>query len=310
MTGAGAAPGLLPVDKPRGPTSHDIVDRVRKALKIKRVGHTGTLDPFASGLLLLLTGRATRLAEYLHLPRKAYQATARLGSSTTTDDLEGEPLSEDSSEEWRAVDVGDVEAALEGFQGRILQTPPVYSAKKVAGEAAHRRARRGEGPALDPVEVEVHEVALEAFEPPLIRFSVVCSTGTYIRSLARDLGQALGTAAHLVELRRTSVGPFQVDEALAPEALSDPEAVRAALLPPERALDHLATVRLGGEGSARFVHGGAVGVADEGVRLENLDGAADVPEGSFVRVMSSDGFLGVGQRRGGEIRPRKVVGGG
>lgn len=308
MTGPSASPGLLAVDKPAGPTSHDIVDRVRASLGIRRVGHTGTLDPFASGLLLLLVGRATRLAEYLHHPRKRYRAVARLGRATTTDDVEGETLKEDEGEGWRSVRPEEVERALAGFRGSIRQRPPLYSAKKVGGETAYRRARRGESVELPPVDVVVDELTLESFEPPRVTFHVLCSTGTYIRSLARDLGESLGTGAHLEELRRTAVGDVRVEDALPADALDDADRVRAALLPPERALEHLPRARLGEAASRRFMTGGAVEVDGVAAAMEAVDGTA--PDGTMVAVLGEEGFLGVGEHRGRSIRPRKVVAGG
>lgn len=306
MTGPASLMGLLPVDKPAGPTSHDIVDRVRATLGIRRVGHTGTLDPFASGLLLLLVGRATRLAEYLHLPLKSYRAVALLGRSTDTDDLHGDILTEDPSERWRALSVEDVTGALSSFRGALRQRPPLFSAKKVGGESAYRKARRGEAVDLPSVDVEVDEIMLEAFEAPRVTFRVSCSTGTYIRSLARDLGEALGTGAHLEELRRTAVGNFRVEDALGSEELDDPEKVRRALLPPDQALGHLVIARLRGVAAQRFTHGGEVEVGGVDVTVEE-DSNRVLSEGAPVAVVGEETFLGVGERRGERIRPRKVV---
>ncbi|HUF76850.1 MAG TPA: tRNA pseudouridine(55) synthase TruB, partial [Longimicrobiales bacterium] len=182
--------GVLPVDKPAGPTSHDIVDRARRALRTRRIGHTGTLDPFASGLLLLCVGPATRLAEYLTALPKSYEATLRLGVATTTDDAEGEPVR--TSDAWKAVDESAVRTAFERQTGDILQVPPAYSAKRVAGERMYDVARRGGTVELEAVPVHVSRIELTRFEPPEVDFTVDCSSGTYIRAIARDVGEQLG----------------------------------------------------------------------------------------------------------------------
>ena len=202
--------GLL-VDKPVGPTSHDVVKWTRKVLGTRRVGHTGTLDPFASGLLILLFGPATRLAEYLSCLPKTYEARARLGIRTDTHDSQGriiEPLGD-----WEMITRDDIFSELMRFQGKIEEVPPQFSAKKIAGEAIYKKARRGERIELDPVIVEIFDIQLTVFDPPEFSFEVTCSAGTYIRALARDLGENLGVGAHLISLRRTRVGDFSVEKA-------------------------------------------------------------------------------------------------
>lgn len=237
MTGPGPV-GVLPVDKPVGPTSHDVVAMARRGLRTRRVGHTGTLDPFASGLLLLCVGPATRLSPYLTHLDKEYEAEALLGVRTDTLDLEGTVLGVEEGAE--AVSGAALEDAIEALRGEQLQVPPAFSAKKVKGEAAHRRARRGEVVSLPPVTVTVAALELTHRDGPRIGLRVRCSSGTYIRAIARDLGEALGVGAHLTALRRTSVGDFSVDDAIsaegldavAPDAwLSAAEAFRTAGLP-------------------------------------------------------------------------------
>ena len=232
--------GLLPLNKPVGPSSHDMVTLARRRLGIRRVGHTGTLDPFALGLLLLCLNRATRLVEYMHPLPKEYLATALLGVSTTTDDPEGELTA--TSNAWRGLARLELARALDGFLGTFDQRPPDYSAKKVRGEAAYSRARRGEAQSLDAVPVTVHRIELVAMELPRVRFRVRCSTGTYVRSLARDLGERLGTGAHLTALERTAIGRVQLGDALLPADLDDPGRVRRALIPPLDAISHLPRV--------------------------------------------------------------------
>lgn len=175
------------------------------------MGHTGTLDPFATGLLILLTGRATRLARFIEQQSKTYLATARLGFPTSTDDRTGEPIGLEA-DLGAVTDVG-IRAAFQAMTGAQLQTPPAYSAKKVGGERSYRLARRGEAVALAPVEVLLHEVELITFEPPLVTFRASVSAGTYIRAIARDLGEVLGVGAHLDALRREAIGAIRVEDA-------------------------------------------------------------------------------------------------
>ena len=179
---------------------------------MKAVGHTGTLDPFATGLLVLLTGRATRLARFVEQQAKTYLATARLGFATTTDDATGEPVGDLA--EAGGVTEQEIAATLAGFVGPQQQTPPAYSAKKVGGERSYRKARRGEAVALAPVEVTVHELGLIALDRPLVTFRITVSAGTYIRALARDLGDRLGTGGHLTALRREAIGQLRVEDAI------------------------------------------------------------------------------------------------
>lgn len=211
------AVGVLPVDKPVGPTSHDVVGMARRGLRTRRVGHTGTLDPFASGLLLLCVGPATRLSSHLTHLDKEYVAEALLGTRTDSHDRDGAVLEVVDDVE---VSAAAVEAALESLSGEQMQVPPAFSAKKVKGEAAHRRARRGEDVALPPVAVVVHEIECLEVDGVRVTFRVRCSSGTYVRAIARDLGEALGVGAHLTALRRTAVGGFSVDDALEVDALA------------------------------------------------------------------------------------------
>ena len=198
---------------PHGPTSHDVVDTVRRALATRRVGHLGTLDPSAAGLLVLVVGRATRLAPFASAWRKAYEGVIRLGTTTASDDATGEVLA--TSEAWRTLDRRRVEEALAAFRGAYEQRPPAYSAVKVQGERSYRRARRGETVTLAPRRVHVAELELVRFEPPDVAFRATVSGGTYLRSLARDVGAALGCGAHLAILTRTAVGPFRLADAVA-----------------------------------------------------------------------------------------------
>jgi tRNA pseudouridine55 synthase len=291
--------GLL-VDKPEGPTSHDMVARARRALGVRRVGHTGTLDPFASGLLVLLVGRATRLAEYLDDFPKEYLARARLGVRTDTDDREGEVVAE--SPAWEGLDPSRVTASLEALTGDLDQVPPAYSAKKRGGEAAYRKARRGETVVLDPVRVRVHEIQVEEVALPWVDFRVVCSTGTYIRALARDAGESLGVGGHLVSLRRTRIGPFRVEEAFPGDALDPERAGEATGSPswwrtPLELLGHLEGIQVDEEAAARLASG-------QGIELPT---APDAGEGvAPVALAVGERLVAVAERRGTLLQPRKV----
>jgi tRNA pseudouridine55 synthase len=286
--------GILLVDKPEGPTSHDVVAELRRSTGSRRVGHAGTLDPFASGLLLLLLGPATRLSEYFIRAEKGYIAMARLGVSTSTDDREGEVLA--SSEDWRSLSRAEIEKALGGFQGTLTQVPPAYSAKKVRGQPAHRRIRRGEAVELDAVEVEVHEIRLLAFDPPEVSFYMLCSSGTYVRAVARDLGVQLGMGAHLTSLRRTTIGAFAVESALPPAELRDRDRVAGALLRPAGALAHLPSHDVGKEDLERLNHGQALPLTGD-----------ELPEGTPIAILEGGELVAIGCREGNRLRPRKVL---
>lgn len=287
--------GLLLLDKPVGPTSHDVVSKVRRAAGLRRVGHAGTLDPFASGLLFLLLGPATRLSEYFLGLDKTYLATARLGMETTTCDPEGEVAEE--SQEWQGLDRQRVEDALATFRGGILQVPPVYSAKKIRGEAAHRRVRRGEAVTLREVPVTVYEIRLLEMALPLVRFQLRCSSGTYVRSLARDLGRKLGVGGYLTELRRTRIGSVSVEEALPLSALEEEPSWKEEIIPPARALSHLPSVFVDSEEAGRLRQGQKIGIRD-----------GDLSRESTVRVIQDGELVAVGVVREDGLWPRKVFG--
>jgi tRNA pseudouridine55 synthase len=224
---------------------------------------------------------------------KEYDAVVRLGVETDSHDSEGEVVAE--TQGWDALSPKMVEEALEDFRGPILQKPPAYSAKKVRGEAAHRRVRRGESVDLEPVEVVIEELALLGQELPEIRLKVRCSSGTYIRSLARDLGRSLEVGAHLTGLRRTSIGPFSVDSAVAPDVLDGPEAVTDNLIPPSDALSHFPAVEVDREAAGRLRQG-------RYLPLPHLE----IPEEVPVRILLEGALVALAAREGRELRPRKV----
>ena len=224
------APAAVLVDKPGGITSFGVVKKVRWALDVKKVGHAGTLDPMATGLLIVLVGRdATRQQDrFMGLP-KTYTATVRLGQTTPTYDADADV---DAEADASGVTDADVEAALGGFRGEILQRPPIYSAIKRGGERLYKKARRGETVEIEPRPTTVYAFDVVDRRGDDLDVRVECSKGTYVRSLAHDLGQALGVGGHLVALRREAIGPFQASEAFALDALVEaargPEAVRPA----------------------------------------------------------------------------------
>jgi tRNA pseudouridine55 synthase len=284
--------GVLPVDKPEGPTSHDVVAMARRALGTRRVGHTGTLDPFASGLLLLCIDKATRLAEYFSDLPKEYLAVARLGATTDTDDRDGRVL--ESSDAWRDLTTASIRNALNALVGVQEQLPPVYSAKKVAGERAYDLARRGEAVELKPVQVTVYSIEAVDISLPDLRFAVRCSSGTYVRSIARDLGSALGVGAHLQSLRRTRVGTFNVEQAVTLDQLEDGDIVRGAFLTPVEALRDFAMHEACDAEAAALGMGRAV------------QAPALLPDGTLVAVRRGAELIAIASVRGGLLQPRKV----
>jgi len=277
---------VLLVAKPAGPTSHDVVDIVRRALGTDRVGHLGTLDPFAEGLLVVVVGRATRLTTFASGWRKAYEGVMRLGTVTATDDRTGAVVRQ--SEVWRTLGRDRIEAALQTFRGSITQRPPAHSAVHVDGERAYRRARRGEAVTLAAQPVEIDQLELEAFTPPDLRFRATVGGGTYLRSLARDVGEALECGAHLAELKRTAVGPFRLEEARRPEDVTVGDLKTAGVL-----VRDLPARALGGEERDAVVHGRPLPAVGEDAR---------------VALFAADGELvAVGEREGEWLRPRVVV---
>lgn len=210
--------GVVLVDKKSGITSHDVVERFRRRAKIKKVGHTGTLDPLATGLLVLCVGRATRLQAYLMGMEKTYEGTIQFGWATDSYDAEGEPVGEPSEASVEHVDFAQY---LDRFRGEIEQMPPAFSAKKIDGVRAYELARKGEEVKLQPKRVTVYEFEILSVTGSTAQFRVRSSAGTYIRSIAHDLGQAIGIPAHLKELRRTTIGKFNVADAIAFDKLAE-----------------------------------------------------------------------------------------
>ena len=271
--------GVLNVNKASGMTSHDVVDAVRRILGMRRVGHTGTLDPQATGVLPMCVGRATRIAQYLTQAEKEYVMTLRLGVTTDTLDAAGKETSRAAEIRVRRE---DVEAVLPRFVGEIRQVPPIYSAKKHQGERLYRLARRGETVEREPVTVTVFALELLGFESPDVRLKATCSKGTYARSLCDDIGRALGCGGHLQALCRTRAGRFSLEESVTLDGLE--ERVRSGrlgevLLTVAEALAHLPGVRVAPEAGPLILHGNAI-TAGMVVQFPS-----EVSQGKLVRVL-------------------------
>jgi tRNA pseudouridine55 synthase len=292
MTERSPLHGVLVVDKPEGPTSHDVVDAVRRALRVRHVGHTGTLDPLATGVLPVCVGKATRLARFLGGGDKTYRATVRLGFATTTDDRLGEPL---GPVREATVDTAAVESALATLRASRVQLPPVFSAKHVEGRRAHELAREGRDVPRQPVAVTFHFLDLLERRRDELTIEVRCSPGTYVRALARDLGDALGVGAHLTALRRTRSGAFGLEQALSLDAVEADGA--RSLIPLGGLLPEMPAVRVGLEGRVALGHGRDLG------RSLVLEGFPSDPP-PRLRVLDEQGaLLGLAVPRGFEPSP-------
>jgi tRNA pseudouridine55 synthase len=304
--------GLLIIDKPAGPTSHDIVAVARRALRERRVGHTGTLDPLATGVLPLVVGRATRLASLLSSTDKEYEASIRLGAATATYDAAERLALGAPPPPMPAVDAASVERALEDFRGAFQQVPPPYSAKKVGGVPSYELARKNRAAELAAVPVTAHSLTLLGLDDGVVRLRLFVSPGFYVRSLAHDLGTKLGCGAHLEGLRRTRAASFGLDRALTLDQLqAGPEATASRLIPIEELLPELPAVRLSERGARRASHGNFLGPEDLATTGPVPDSAVLSRESGTgpVRLFDGAGRL-VGIARGGPdglLRPSIVL---
>lgn len=298
--------GVLIIDKPEGLTSHDVVGRVRRALKTRSVGHTGTLDPFATGVLVVLVGKATRLAQFLDKADKEYLATIQFGYSTDTGDRTGLQIADCGlriEEIAERLTASNLEKALAKFRGEIWQTPPMYSAKKVGGKKLYELARKGVEIERQPVKIKISELEIvENFENQSAIVRVVCSAGTYIRVLAEDIGKELGTGAHLAELRRERAGSFDLSQAVTLEELESLAAenrVEEVLISPNDALAHFPFVILDETAVARTLNGMKTKVS------------LNFSDAEFVRLCDECGNLvavGVFDEQEQAVQPRIVFG--
>ena len=285
--------GLLIIDKPAGPTSHDVVSRMRRLLREKRIGHTGTLDPMATGVLLLVVGRATRLSQFLTASDKSYEAVVRLGFATDTADADGQPVGPVSRAALPPRET--IEAALDTFRGTFMQQPPAYSAKKIDGTRSYKLARAAASDARPeslraenlpaPMSVTVHRLEIVSVDADQVTLLVDCSAGFYVRSLAHDLGQRLGIGGHLAALRRTRSGDFTLEQAISLDTVErDAQLGIDSLIPLAEMLPAFASVTLTAEGVLRATHGRQLGPADT---ERGLSGRAS----SFVRLLDQSGQL-------------------
>lgn len=295
---AGGPDGVVLLDKPVGLSSNAALQRVRRLFGAAKAGHTGSLDPLASGLLPVCLGQATRFSGYLLDAPKGYKVAANLGVRTSTGDAEGETVERCS---WSHLDRETFAGALAAFRGRITQVPPMYSALKQGGERLYRKARRGEVVEREARAVEIYELVLEHWEPPAFALDVHCSKGTYVRTLVEDVARAAGSCAHVTALRRYAAGPYAGDDMYTLEALEALAGQGTArldqvVLPADSALEALPAVALAPADAARLVQGQVV----------ELAGGA---EAGLVRVYGPDGFLGVGARDAhGELRAKRLLG--
>lgn len=309
--------GALIVNKPAGMTSHDVVARVRKIIGERRVGHTGTLDPFATGVLVLLIGRATRLAQFLSGAQKEYEAVIRLGYETDTGDVTGARIETESRAKARSMQSlrkEDVDAAMASLSGEIEQVPPMYSAKKIGGRKLYELARRGEEIQRQAVRVTIHEFELLSRDGELLlinkddsadlRVRVVCSAGTYIRTLAEDLGKTLGTGAHLAELQRTRAGSFGIEQAITLDELAEstsPNSLEELLIPSGEAVSHLPSIDLAEEDARQTVHG--IDLRIDGEKAQSWN------DGDSIRMAAQGELIAVGKFDAGSgvVHPSVVI---
>lgn len=323
--------GAILINKPVGATSHDIVRDIRRIVG-GSVGHSGTLDPFATGLLIILIGHATRLQDELHMPAKTYEAEITLGENTTTDDITGEVLSfsppytrgslpagqagERGSETERPhlasphmrggnPTIQEILAALEYIKQQTSQIPPQYAAIKVRGKKMYEYARAGESVERKPRPINIHNILLHEYAYPLLKISVTCSTGTYIRSIARDIGEFLGTGAYCSSLTRTAIGPFELKNAVSPEEL--PDNIAPALIPMQQLVSHLPSIICEEDNVVKYKQGKPVrqSVSDGGVGTS----IQDIPMNTPIALLNKNKELfGIGIRETDEriVKPKKI----
>ena len=282
--------GFIVIDKPAGITSHDVVSRVRRILGTRKVGHTGTLDPFATGVLAVAVNEGTKAIPFLDEGIKRYAAVLRLGLATDTLDITGRVLAE---ADWSAISRERFMATIARFTGSISQTPPMYSAIKRDGQPLYKLARQGVEVERQPRPVEIHAMELTDFDPPLVSVTVTCSRGTYVRSLADDMGADLGCGATLQELRRTASGPFAIGAAVTLdqlEAAVREGTVEQLCITPYAALGHLSDIPLSGDGLIKVRHGRAIGWEET-----DLAHPAICEQPALVRLSHDGALVAVGQ---------------
>ena len=288
--------GILNIDKPQGWTSHDVVARVRRLTGIRRVGHAGTLDPLATGVLLVCVGKATRVVEYLQQGKKVYETTIRLGEATDTYDADGQVIATATVPDFT---LEELDRALNAFRGDILQVPPMYSAIKQKGQPLYKLARQGKTVERPPRPVTIYDITILQWHKPDLTLRITTSPGAYIRSIAHDLGQALGVGGHIRQLRRVASGAFRVEDAITLEDLeaAGPDWPRY-LHGLRGALSMLPPIILTPQQAQRFLHGQRI----------PLDPPPDLPPQQDLRVLApGEKLLGIGQLQGQLLIPKKVL---
>ncbi len=280
--------GLLVIDKPEGITSHDVVARLRKVLNTKKIGHTGTLDPFATGVMVIVVGRATRLAQFLDKDEKQYDLLVKFGYETDTGDRTGTRRERDAGYQPKTINPDDLIRVISGYMGEISQVPPMYSAKKINGLKLYEMARRGEEVARQPIDATIFKIELNQNDLPVevepdtfyLRFLVTCSAGTYMRTLAEDIGRDLGPGAHVEQLRRLRSGRFGIEQAVTLEELENTDNPGKYLLPVEEAVSHLPEFKLPEDRVDKTLNG-----------LPSRPEDPAFEDGSSVRMSAPDGRL-------------------
>jgi tRNA pseudouridine55 synthase len=288
--------GVLNVNKPRHVTSHDVVEKARRIIKEKRIGHTGTLDPIATGVLVLCVGKATRIARYLEAGEKEYQAIMRLGVTTDTLDADGRVL---LSRTYMPPDKEAIKKAMRQFIGSIMQQPPAYSALKVAGVPSYKLAREGKAKPFSPRPIFIRNIELTSYEDPFVEFTVVCSKGVYVRSLCADLGEVLGMGAHLTGLIRTRSGRFTIQQAVMLDQLANLETSaerEKVLIPISEALAEFPAVSLSEKEAGRVMHGNHISCPPALIKSSGL-----------LRLQDPDGnILALARNVAGVLKPELV----
>lgn len=280
--------GILVVNKPAGYTSHDIVSKIRKQLNIKKVGHTGTLDPLATGVLPILLGNGTKLSQYLMNHDKEYIATIKLGEKTESGDLEGKVIEQ---KEVPSFSREQIIQALDSFKGKQNQIPPMYSAIKVNGKKLYEYARHGEMVVVEPREIEIYNIELIDYQPKEIKFKVACSKGTYIRSLCEDIAEKLGTVGTMSALQRTQVGEFKIENTISIEDIGNEQIVKQRLITPEKLFLDKEIIQLTKKELIHFLNG---------VKLSKSC------EDGLYRIYVEQKFIGIGEVKGNTLKREYV----
>lgn len=292
--------GIFLIDKPVGFTSHDVVAKTRGILRTKRVGHTGTLDPFATGLLVILVGKATRLAQFLDKDDKEYVAEVKFGFETDTGDRTGEAKSEPLEITAERLNDIDWKTVLTKFRGTILQTPPMYSAKKVDGKKLYELAREGIEIEREPVEITISELEVSNINDGSAQMRVRCSAGTFIRTLAEDIGKEIGIGAHLTELRRTAAGIFSIDNSLSLEELGSIDEPSSKMISMNEAVGHLESIELSEDRVRKTLSGLSTRIQRD-----------DLKAGVFIRMIDAANELiaiGIFNAEENTVQPKVVLG--